>query len=544
MKEAFYRLFSSLILFVTFCAYAKPEITDIKHDAAKGETIVRWSGIAENEGVIVYRSTTALDKGNLPFAKTYWFRLGSKEGVIKVKGTGTGHYRIIAFTANRSPKGELSEERQVLEKDRNLPSVRFSIAFQNGKASIATSAVGNAPPPFRVLLGRDDMNTKPRLLAETPWSEAPMNVPANFKEGFVSVVGSDGHGSWSQPLEWLYLGKKANLHINNISSIAKNKDIRLSMLHPVDGKSLHAELRVTNRGFKKANSKVRLSLKTADGIVKITKEADTGSIAPGNHKWVKFDIIPKDCGKNKASIEIICQEDGDISDNRLEFPLYVTKKPVYFLWYGFANDLEFANMANPPAQYKEDWQRRGAYSLPIVSRNTKAEYYLSAMKEHDGFQYDELGGTWKSEQFIPTLHEVSKRKPEGFRALWHIGASVQQPVKQAVLDGTVNLLMVELYYTDGNAQSRKKDLEKLEAQLKMLIKQGVAEKTIIGLGTKDTYKGWNTPESHADFLAEQLRLIRRVAPMMPGVAFFSAATSPVVRRRMDDLCRELFLEGK
>ena len=104
--------------------------------------------------------------------------------------------------------------------------------------------------------------------------------------------------------------------------------------------------------------------------------------------------------------------------------------------------------------------------------------------------------------------------------------------------------MVELYYTDGNAQSRKRDLETLERQLVMLIKQGVADKTVIGLGSKSTYKGWNTPESHADFLAEQLRLIRRVAPMMPGVAFFSAATDPVVRRKMDALCQELFLENQ
>ncbi|MBR6373124.1 MAG: hypothetical protein IKS20_08075, partial [Victivallales bacterium] len=206
MKCKFLKLFAALMLFAAFCTYAKPEITDIKHDAAKGETIVRWSGIAENEGVIVYRSTSALDKGSLPFKKTYWFKPGSKEGVIKVKGTGTGHYRIMASTANRSPKGELSEERQVLEKDRNLPSVHASLVFLNGKAMIATSVVGNTPPPFRALLGKDDMKSKPRLLAEAPWGEEPMNAPATFKQGFVAVVGSDGHGSWSRPLEWLFWG--------------------------------------------------------------------------------------------------------------------------------------------------------------------------------------------------------------------------------------------------------------------------------------------------------------------------------------------------
>ena len=203
-------------------------------------------------------------------------------------------------------------------------------------------------------------------------------------------------------------------------------------------------------------------------------------------------------------------------------------------------------MASPPEQYTQDWQRRGALSLPIVSRyaDSTGNRYLTLMKGHDGFQYDELGGIWKPEPFLPARRDAKKRRPDGFQALWHIGASVQEPVRQALHDGTVDLLMVELYYTDGNAQSRKRDLETLERQLVMLIKQGVADKTVIGLGSKSTYKGWNTPESHADFLAEQLRLIRRVAPMMPGVAFFSAATDPVVRRKMDALCQELFLENQ
>ena len=230
-----------------------------------------------------------------------------------------------------------------------------------------------------------------------------MAVPANFKTGFVTAVGSDGHGSLGRPLEWLYWGNQANLHINGIPSPAKNQDIRLSRLHPVVGQPLRAEFRVSNRGFQSAASRIRLTVKATDDSAPIVKEIETEPIVPGKENWAPFELVPISCGKNLVTVEVICPDDGDQSDNRLAFPLYVTRKPLFFLWYGFAEDLEVANLAAPSAAYKEDWRRRGALSLPIVSRKDtpQGDAYLSAMKGNDGFQYDELGGTWNAELFLP-----------------------------------------------------------------------------------------------------------------------------------------------
>ena len=53
-----------------------------------------------------------------------------------------------------------------------------------------------------------------------------------------------------------------------------------------------------------------------------------------------------------------------------------------------------------------------------------------------------------------------------------------------------------------------------------------------------------TAEEQADFIVEQIKVIRKVAPQMPGIAFFSSKAHPEVLKKADEACRKYFLENQ
>jgi len=189
----------------------------------------------------------------------------------------------------------------------------------------------------------------------------------------------------------------------------------------------------------------------------------------------------------------------------------------------------------------EHWKRVGGKRLHICVKSDDISGYhkiLDSTDAPDGLQYDELGGNIEPEKYISVLRQLRKTHPDAFIALWHIGANLKPEIVEALKDGTIDLVMPERYHT-FNAPME----ESLKKDINMLRRMGVLDKTIIGLGTHRNYAGFGSAEDHAAYLEKQIALIRKLAPESPGMAFFSAATLPGLKEKVDDMCRKYFLEG-
>ena len=105
--------------------------------------------------------------------------------------------------------------------------------------------------------------------------------------------------------------------------------------------------------------------------------------------------------------------------------------------------------------------------------------------------------------------------------------------------------MPEIYYTDGTPAEQQKALKSLRAKLEKLRKTGVAEYMLIGLGTHHNYLGWEgSPDKHARFIEEQIKIVREVLPMTPGIAFYSSAADTKLLKQVDEMCKKYFLENE
>ena len=103
--------------------------------------------------------------------------------------------------------------------------------------------------------------------------------------------------------------------------------------------------------------------------------------------------------------------------------------------------------------------------------------------------------------------------------------------------------MPEIYYKDGSPEEQQKALKSLRSRLEKLRQTGVAQYMLIGLGTHRNYLGWGgSPDKHAKFIEEQIKLVREVLPMSPGIAFYSSEADTSFLKQVDEMCRKYFLE--
>ena len=118
-------------------AVSAAEITGLSHDKAGGRTTVKWSGVEQKNGVVVFRSDRKLEGDELFFAEKYIFPAGSSEGVVTVRNSGKFYYRIGELTPYRKIYGSLSAERAIQEVDRTPPpAVKYTVARNEIKAEL------------------------------------------------------------------------------------------------------------------------------------------------------------------------------------------------------------------------------------------------------------------------------------------------------------------------------------------------------------------------------------------------------------------------
>ena len=144
---------------------------------------------------------------------------------------------------------------------------------------------------------------------------------------------------------------------------------------------------------------------------------------------------------------------------------------------------------------------------------------------------------------MPAVYDLKKKHPETFIAVWNIGPYIRPAIRDGLKKRKFELIMCELYFTDVPDKLRQQKLDSLRSKVRTIVKPGGAENAIVGLATKANYRGWNSsPARQAEFVAQQIKVVRETAPEMPGIAFFSSDNDPEFLKLVDEACKKYFLE--
>ncbi len=547
MKGKFF--FPAALALPLLLSAAAPEITGLKHDAATGRTVLSWNNIPAKHGVVVFRSSRKLDSNGMFFAEKYYFDPGTRSGEVVSKGSGRFYYKISAINSGRRRSGELSAEKQLVEKDRTAPpppEVKFNQS--KGKLIFSIKHPSGSDAAKTVLLGKDSANGKERFISEFPAKQKEIVLPGAFRGSYAAVTSQDSSGNRAAVKNWFFCGNKMNLSISTARRISQNRDVTLENRYFLTGKPGKISFTIRNLGRLAGN---------AEAVVKVTEKNRAAreifrkklpSVAPGAETELQIKYTPKVSGAVKMELDFTSPLDADNQDNRLTLTLHSTVRPVYFLWYGGnVMDLEYANCAAVAASDIKEFTRRGGKPLVITGRTRSASgnHYWEAISRsgYHGMQLDEIGGTIKGEDFMPAVYDLKKKHPETFIAVWNIGPYIRPAIRDGLKKRKFELIMCELYFTDVPDKLRQQELDSLRSKVRTIVKNGGAENAIVGLATKANYRGWNSsPARQAEFVAQQIKVVRETAPEMPGIAFFSSDNDPEFLKLVDEACKKYFLE--
>jgi len=491
-------------------------------------TLIQWKETAPAaRWILIRRSPEKITAKNRIFAESFRFDARVGKALIPAGDGGSNFYLLSELDElGRETCDYRVQTGPVKESARKLTPVRFQVDIRSGKFFLVCPEIPLRNPErivkFR-LKTRDG-----RTVAEQGLSKSEFVLPSPVSGQFTeyTVCSVDYRGREAEAAEWFRYGDFPDFRISPVQNPAQNEDVELQTRYPLAGSTSRIGFRITNAGGKAGKAKVAVTGQSEQEI----------SLEAGKSTVLSYEWKPEKAGRHQLRVDISSAADRTPENNHLDLILHAVRKPLHFIWYGAAADLIYATAAaNDPAH----WKRIGGLSLRITSRTTSAEPFRKMFSQADpsfGMQYDELGGDHMPEAYLAALREFRKTHPKVFIALWYIGRKPSPAIVRAVKDGTVDLLMPEIYYT----WDRK--IDGLKETIKRFRKLGILNKTVIGLGTAAGYAGWGTAQQHAEYLEKQIALIRKLAPESPGLAFYSSATLPGVKEKVDDLCRKYYLE--
>ncbi|MBR2357563.1 MAG: hypothetical protein IKA65_06030 [Lentisphaeria bacterium] len=527
------------------------EFESVTHDKTTGKTTVKWSNVDTQNGVVVFRNDRSITGDEHFFAEKHIFPAGATQGVISADGSGKFFYRLAELTPFRRISGKLSAEKSIEEFDRSTPATaeytferkQYDVIFK-----LTRPAAENAAK--LLVLTCQTAGSAVKTIAEAPAAAGEIAVAVDKLQNFAALAVADRFGKYAMPETWYFCGNQPDISINTSPLIAKNKDVALSDRIMTVGEKSTVSFTFRNNGGASGKVTAVVTATENSGSSQELLRQDAGEVAPGGKKVISVDYTPQKAGKIIFALELQTANDVDKTNNRLTLELYATQQKIYFLWYGGnVMELEYANYASVHADDLAEFTRRGGKNLATTSRteNKSGEAYYNRVKSSRavGMQLDEIGGNLKATRFLPAIVDFEKRHPELLSAVWHIGNSPQKEVIEALKKRQIDLIMPEIYFTDGTAKERAKALKSLRGRLEKLRKTGVAEYMLIGLGTHRNYLGWGgSPAKHAEFIEEQIKLVREILPMTPGIAFYSSDADAELLKKVDQMCKKYFLENE
>jgi len=262
------------------------------------------------------------------------------------------------------------------------------------------------------------------------------------------------------------------------------------------------------------------------------------TIAPGEAADVQVSWRPTANGWHQIDFTIESATKGTVS-----ITVPVVTRDLYFAWFGAPLQFRWCNV--PCAVKKGDegpWLRRGAYPChwrgALCYKQWPLERLVKSWSSYRWIAIDEMAGMSEhTEKFVKALKEVKKAHPDHFIAVWFIGAG--HPYWADLAD-VVDLFMPERYLNYlGN------HLGILDPSPRIARETGVMHKMIPGLGVnvrKDKKTGKILAAPTRDDVLRQVRYLKRIAPDLPGLAFFSVRTAPGVGEYADGLCKDYFID--
>lgn len=503
------------------------EITECR-PAEGGKTLVAWKD-APGKYVMVYRYSERITPQNIFFAVRQRFDAADGSCLIAPKSDGESYYLVTACDQFGKETRDFSLQRGPVKECAAAPLAAIRFRVRSGEQG--TSLIWDPLPlAYRGMIRKILLkNRSGKVVGENSPSATEFILPpvrrGEAEEYTVVAQGLDGRDSAAE--RFFRYGDFPDFTISPESNVVKNEDVFLQTRYPVVGRRNRIRLRIANCGGGAGTAKVEMP-----GIIAAEISLKAGGSAEVSGEWQ-----PERCGRYLLPVTIVCAEDRQKENNRLDLVLHAVDKPTFFLWYGRAGELNYSTAGTDAPEH---WKRLGGKRLHICVKSASPEGYfkiLASPDAPDGLQYDELGGDIPPAAYLVALRELRKRYPGTFIALWHIGAKPAPEIVEALKDGTIDLIMPERYHTYDAPmeESLKKDIAHLRAL-------GILDKTIFGLGTHRNYAGFGNTVQHAGYLERQIALIRRLAPESPGLAFYNDYTLPGLKEKVDELCRRYFLE--
>jgi hypothetical protein len=556
MKE----LLSVVILFGVITAQAQKmtpnKITKLSHDHNSGITELQMAGTQPGKVYNIYRSSKPFTLDNLFFAQRVAARVPWTQKVVSIKVNGSGRYYYLMTEARESGYetiiiNDSTTYGPLDETDKTAPKpIHFKLNCDLLRVILSWShtSLQNIDDirEYRIYRKEDGKqyervaNKKLNYdLKDYVWIDKLNKKNETYSYCITAV---DASGNESQKEAWKKTGSLPDLTISNATTIAHNKDFSISRAYPVAKQKVELGITIRNQGASTADNVETVIYVSDNNGVKKTLSNGRISIPAGGRHVIKTSWIPPAEGKYCLEVGINpnrITKELNYTNNKAEVEIYVVKKDIYFLWYQNAADLTYANLSS--GNNVAEWERRGGFACAISGRikNNPDAYIYYVKNGYKAMQLDEIGGNYHDIDGILTAIKKCKIKYPEFKIIvWHIGYKILPSVIKLLKEKKIDLLVLEIYIPVGNKLTR------LEKALEVINENKIAINTLIGIAYGKAYANNQSSQQQIKHIEQQLKLIRLKSPMIPGVAFYAGKSSPVVRKKADELCRKYFLKIK
>jgi len=230
------------------------------------------------------------------------------------------------------------------------------------------------------------------------------------------------------------------------------------------------------------------------------------------------------------------------TEQRAVKEIAVTHDDVYFVWFGAPKTLRWCNVPTTVQDADQSWWlRRGAipahWKGGVCNKNWPVEKFVESWGKSDWIAIDEVGGPGEvTDKFIAAWKQLKQRKPRHWTAVWFMGAHDYW----RDINKLVDLFLPEIYLNySGN------HLGRFEPYLRTARETGVTGQMIpcLGINQIKDKQGNITHSPTKEDVLRQIRYLKRAAPELKGVGFFSFnGAAPGVAEYADGLCEEYYIK--
>lgn len=324
------------------------------------------------------------------------------------------------------------------------------------------------------------------------------------------------------------------------------QDIGITKMIPAAGQSVTWRVPVVNDTQEPFEGEVTVTMRVArrgDPLgepLTVTEELTLAGAEDeeslGERRDVIFEWTPERNGWYRAVFDMP-------PDVRVEREIAVTERDLWFVWFGAPQQFRWCNVPTT-VKTEEDtqwWLRRGAipahWKGGVCYKQWPVERFVESWGSHDWIAIDEIGGPSEvTDKFIEAWKRLRDDKPHQWIGVWYMGAHHYW----AEVADLVDLFLPEIYLN-----YRGNHLGQFDSYLKVAREAGVIDQVIpaLGINQRESDRGLITVSPTRQDVLRQFRYLKRTAPELNGIGFFTAySAAPGVAEYADELCGKYYVE--